>query len=172
MFDKKRLWFLTIPLFYLPFVLLAHGCGSDTPDVKNRVPTVAAQLDQAQQAAKEAQAAADQAAQTQKNIQAAIDKLNGANANSGGNVKVDRPQTTNPGVVTSVGESKSKDGETATYTMWFTFAERGGFVKTFTPACTNQAIPVNGTIILNFHWQEYESGTPGCFHIDGYTVVK
>lgn len=164
---NKALWIL------IPAIALLIGCGSDdTPDVKNRVPTVSAQLDQAQQAAKDAKASADQAAQTQKNIQAAIDKLNGAGANSDGNPKIGRPEISNPGMITSVGESTGKNGENTTYTMWFTFAERGGFVKTFTPACTNQAIPVAGTVILNFHWQEYDSGTPGCYHIDGYTVLK
>jgi len=79
-------------------------------------------------------------------------------------------------LVDRVGEVKGKEGETVTFTLWFTFAERGGFVKRFTPVCTNQGIPVNASVILNFHWKEYDNGTtpstPGCYLIDGYTVVK
>ena len=151
------------------------GCGSD-PQPKNRVPTVSAQIEQAQQAANDAKAAADRAAQTQKDIQAAIDKLNGSGRNSDGTWKVGQPQISGVGTVTEVGEIKGKEGETVTYTFWFTFAERAGFVKKFTPTCANQAIPVNTAVILNFHWKEYDNGPtpaiPGCYMIDGYTVVK
>jgi hypothetical protein len=161
---RRILWILTA-------VLLVVGCGSDQPNVKNRVPTVQGELDAAQQASRDAKAAADSAAQTKKDIQAAIDKLNGAQANSDGSIKIDRPQTTNPGIVTSVGEAKSRDGEITHYTFWFTFAERGGYVKTFDHVCDNQSIPGNGTVILNFHWHPYDgSDSPGCYALDGYTV--
>ena len=77
------------------------------------------------------------------------------------------------GVVTSVGEAKSPNGEISNYTFWFTFAERGGFVKTFSPVCPNQTIPVNNSVILNFHFKEYtDSSNPGCYFVDSYTVVK
>ena len=157
----------------LLMVVLAGGCGDDQPDVKNRVPTVPYQLEQAKQAAKEAKDAADRAVQAQTNIQAAIGKLDDAGRNSDGSVRIGHPETSNPGTVTSVGEAKSHDGETTNFTFYFTFAERNGFVKTFTPVCPNQSIPVNNTVILNFHWQQYtDSSNVGCYKIDGYTVVK
>jgi len=171
--EKRRLWFLIIPLFILPFALLAHGCGGTAPDAKNRVPTVQAQLDQAQQAAKAAQTAADQAAQVQKNIQDAIARLDSNGRNSDGSVKIGHPEISGVGTVTEVGETDTKSGDTTTHVFWFTFSERGGFVKKFEKVCPNQAIPVNSAVILNFHWHPYEdSGDPGCYQIDGYTVVK
>jgi outer membrane murein-binding lipoprotein Lpp len=159
----------------LAIILVAGGCGDD-PQPKNRVPTVSAQIEQAQQAAKDAQAAAERAQQTQKDINTAIARLDGAGRNSDGSWKVGQPQVSGVGTVTEVGEIKGKEGETVTFTFWFTFAERAGFVKKFSPTCPNQAIPVNNTVILNFHWKEYDNGptpaVPGCYLIDGYTVVK
>jgi|SRR5271154_4944102 len=152
-------------------VAAANGCA-DEPQQKNRVPTVQAQLDEAQQAANDAKTAAASAQQTQKNIQDVINKLDNGGRNSDGTWKIGQPQISSVGVVTSVGDSKSTDGQTTNFTFWFVFAERTGFVKTFTPVCPNQSVPVNNTIILNFHWKEYENSTPGCYMIDGYTVVK
>src|ERR1700676_1321660 len=151
---------------------VAAGCGSDPEPAKNRVPTVQAQLDQAQQSARDAKAAADQAAQAQKNIQDAIAKLDGNGRNSDGSVKIGHPEISGVGAVTEVGETQTKEGETTKTVFWFTFAERTGFVKKFEIVCPNQAVPVNGAVILNFHWREYESGNPGCYQIDGYTGVK
>jgi hypothetical protein len=155
----------------LAFVIAGGGCNS-APEPKNRVPTVSAQIEQAQAAANDARAAADRAAQTQKDIQAAIARLDGTGRNSDGTWKVGQPQTSSVGVVTAVGESKAINGESTSYTFWFTFAERAGYVKTFSPVCPNQAVPVNSAVILNFHWREYETSNPGCYLIDGYTVVK
>jgi len=154
-------------------ILGTASCGDDKPDVKNRVATVPAQIEQAQQAAKDAQASADRAAQTQKDINTAIARLDNAGRNSDGTWKVGQPQTSGVGVVTEIGETKVPQGESTTYTLWFTFAERAGYVKKFSPVCPNQEIPVNATVILNFHWKEYESeGKPGCYLLDGHTVVK
>jgi|SRR5271157_3527209 len=159
----------------LGLLIGAGGCADD-PAPKNRVPTVQYQLDQAQQAAKDAQAAAANAQQTQKDIQAAVARLDSQGRNSDGSWKVGQPQVSGVGTVTEVGEIKGKDGETVTFTLWFTFAERAGFVKKFMPVCTNQGIPVNNSVIMNFHWKEYDNGptpaVPGCYMIDGYTVVK
>src|SRR5271154_6695966 len=85
-------------------VAAANGCA-DEPQPKNRVPTVPAQVEQAQQAAKDAQTAAANAVQTQKDIQAAIDKLNGAGRNSDGSWKVGQAQVSGVGTVTEVGET-------------------------------------------------------------------
>ena len=159
----------------LAFLLAGGGCNS-APEPKNRVPTVSAQIEQAQQAANDAKASAERAAQTQKDINAAIARLDGAGRNSDGTWKVGQPQLSGIGTVTEVGEIKGKEGETVTFTFWFTFAERAGFVKKFSPVCPNQAVPVNATVTLNFHWKEYDNGptpaVPGCYMIDGYTVVK
>jgi hypothetical protein len=157
------------------FLLAGGGCSSDpAPQTQNRVPTVQYQLDQAQQAAKDAQAAAANAQQTQKDIQAAIARLDNAGRNSDGSKKVGAPEITAPGVVTSVGESVSHENSTTTiYTFYFTFAQRDGFVKQFAPVCPNQSIPVNGTVTLNFHWKEYTSSeNVGCYVVDGYTVLR
>jgi hypothetical protein len=160
-------------LVLLVAAVATAGCGSDPEPAKNRVPTVQAQLDQAQQAAHDAKAAADQAAQSQKNIQDAIAKLDNNGRNSDGSVKIGHPEISGVGTVTEVGETDTKSGETTTHVFWFTFSERGGFVKKFEKVCPNQAVPVNSTVILNFHWHPYEdSSDPGCYQIDGYTVVK
>jgi hypothetical protein len=160
-------------ILVLLIAAVVAGCGSDPEPAKNRVPTVQAQLDQAQQAAKDAKAAADQVTQTQKNIQDAIAKLDSNGRNSDGSVKIGHPEVSGIGTVTEVGETESRSGETTTKIFWFTFAERTGFVKKFEIVCPNQAVPVNSTVILNFHWREYDSSSnPGCYQIDGYTVVK
>lgn len=150
------------------------GCSDDPqPAQKNRVPTVAEQLTQAQDSAAQAKAEADRAAQTLKDIQAGVDKLNNAGRNADGSWKVGSPEKTNVGVVTAVGYSKTKEGESFNYNLWFTFADRGGFVRTFSPVCPNQSVPANNTVVLNFHWQSYTGiNDPGCYMIDGYTVVK
>jgi hypothetical protein len=174
--NKKALWYLVIPAAALLVMTLEFGCADDPQPAKNRVPTVTAQIEQAQQAANDAKASADRAEQTKKDIQAAVARLDGAGRNSDGSWKVGQPQVSGVGTVTEVGEVKGKEGETVTFTFWFTFAERGGFVKRFIPVCTNQGVPVNTAVILNFHWKEYDNGTtpstPGCYLIDGYTVVK
>jgi hypothetical protein len=160
-------------LIALTIVAVAGGCGSDPEPARNRVPTVQAQLDQAQQAAKDAKAAADQATQTQKNIQDAIAKLDSNGRNSDGSVKIGHPEISGVGTVTEVGETKITISNNTTYLLWFTFAERTGFVKKFDLVCADQVIPVNSAVILNFHWKEYtESSDPGCYKIDSYTVVK
>jgi len=147
------------------------GCD-DPPPQRNRVVTVPAQIEQAQQAAKDAQASADRAEATKKDIYDAINKLNSNGRNSDGTWKVGQAQVSGIGTVTEVGEIKNSNGTSDTYIFWFTFAERAGFVKKFLPVCPNQEIPVNSTVILNFHWKEYESQIPGCYMIDGHTVVK
>ena len=152
-------------------VAAANGCA-DPPPAKNRVPTVTAQIEQAQQAATDAKASADRAEATKKDIQEAINKLDANGRNSDGTWKVGQAQLSGVGTITEIGEIKSSDGTNTNYTFWFTFSERTGFVKKFSPVCSNQAIPVNATVILNFHWREYESNNPGCYLIDGYTVVK
>src|SRR5271170_271597 len=153
-------------------VAAANGCA-DPPPQRNRVVTVPAQIEEAQQAAKDAQASADRAESTKKDIYDAINKLNANGRNSDGTWKVGQAQLSGVGTVTEVGETKVPQGESTTYTLWFTFAERAGFVKKFSPVCPNQEIPVNATVILNFHWKEYESdGRPGCYLLDGHTVVK
>ena len=154
-------------------VIMGMGGCADPPPAKNRVPTVTAQIEQAQQAATDAKASADRAEATKKDIQEAINKLDANGRNSDGTWKVGQAQLSGVGVVTEVGETKVPQGESTTYTLWFTFAERAGFVKKFSPVCPNQEIPVNATVILNFHWKEYESdGRPGCYLLDGHTVVK
>ena|SRR5271163_1026175 len=153
-------------------VAAANGCA-DEPQPKNRVPTVPAQVEEAQAAAKDAQASADRASQSVKDIQASINKLDANGRNSDGSWKVGQAQLSGIGTVTEVGETKVPQGEGVSYTLWFTFSERAGYVKKFSPVCPNQEIPVNATVILNFHWKEYESeGKPGCYLIDGHTVVK
>jgi len=152
-------------------IAAANGC-SDPPPAKNRVPTVTAQIEEAQQAATDAKAAADRAEATKKDIQDAINKLDANGRNSDGTWKVGQAQLSGVGTVTEVGEIKNHDGTDTTYIFWFTFAERAGFVKKFSPVCPNQVIPVNNTVTLNFHWKEYENSVPGCYLIDGYTVVK
>lgn len=147
------------------------GCSDPVPQ-RNRVVTVPAQVEQAQQAAKDAQAAADRAEAVKKDIQNAINKLDSTGRNSNGTWKVGQAQTSGAGTVTEVGESKGGDATAPTYTFWFTWSERAGFVKKFSPVCPNQAIPVNTMVIMNFHWREYENSNPGCYLIDGYTVVK
>lgn len=147
-----------------------HGGGDD---VKSRVPVLQEQIDQARQSAKDAEDAAQSAEQTKKDIQAAIDNLNNQWRNSDGTLKVGHPETTNAGIVTDVGSAKNTNGTATTYTVWFTFVERGGFVKKFVPVCPNQAIPTVSTVVLNFHWKEYsDSDDPGCYVIDSYTVVR
>ena len=150
------------------------GCEDDPqPAQKNRVPTVAEQLTQAQDSAAQAKAAADKADQTLKDIQAGLDKLNNAGRNADGSWKVGSPERTNVGTVTAVGYSKTKDGENYNYNLWFTFADRNGFVRTFSPVCPNQSVPAGNNIVLNYHWKEYtDFNNPGCYMIDGYTVVK
>jgi hypothetical protein len=154
------------------------GCSDDDAakqqQVRNRVPTVAEQVTEAQDAAQRAKSSADAAAQTVKDIQAAVSRLDNAGRNSDGSRKVGAPEVTLPGVVTSVGESVSHEGESTTiYTFYFTFADRSGFVKQFIPLCPNQSVPVNNTVTLNFHWHEYTSvSDKGCYQIDGYTVIK
>src|SRR5271163_1466421 len=156
----------------LGMVIGLGGCD-DPPPAKNRVPTVPAQVEEAQAAAKDAQASADRASQSVKDIQASINKLDANGRNSDGTWKVGQAQLSGVGTVTEVGETKVPQGEGVSYTLWFTFSERAGYVKKFSPVCPNQEIPVNATVILNFHWKEYESeGKPGCYLIDGHTVVK
>jgi outer membrane murein-binding lipoprotein Lpp len=174
--DKKiQLKFLVGAIALMVYVFAMNGC-SDEPEQtqKNRVPTVQAQVDQAQQAANDAKAAAASAQQTQKDIQAAVARLDNAGRNSDGSRKVGAPEVTAPGVVTSVGEAVShEDSTTTTHTFYFQFAERGGFVKQFAPVCPNQSVPVNASITLNFHWHEYTSAADkGCYVIDGYTVLR
>jgi hypothetical protein len=158
-------------LLALLMIVSMGGC-SDPPPAKNRVPTVTAQIEEAQQAATDAKAAADRAESTKKDIFDAITKLDSAGRNSDGTWKVGQAQLSGVGTVTEVGDIKNNNGTSDTYIFWFTFAERAGFVKKFMPVCPNQEIPVNSTVILNFHWKEYESNTPGCYMIDGHTVVK
>lgn len=173
--DKKRLWFLTIPLFYLPFVLLSfYGCGSAGPDVKNRVPTMPQYVNQAVQSAKDAQAAADQAQKAQKDIQDAINKLNGGQRDSDGKLKEDRPQQTGLGVVSDFGNDRipadESLGATNDYYLSFTFSERSGFTKRFFPVCPSQSIQAYKPVILMYHWQHFqgdEVGKRGCYIIDG-----
>lgn len=154
-------------------ISITVGCEDTPPEVKNRVPTVPAQLEQASQAVKDAQAAADRAEAANKSIREAVAKLDGRGLNSDGSWRVGQPQVSGIGNVTEVGETKQHIGENDTrYIFSFTFAERAGFVKTFTPVCPNQNIPVNATVILNFHWKPYEDGAPGCFMLDGHTVIK
>ena len=173
--DQKTQWkFFLGAVALLVYIFAMQGCSDDPqPTQKNRVPTVAEQLTQAQDSAAQAKAAADKADQTLKDIQAGLDKLNNAGRNADGSWKVGSPERTGVGVVTAVGYSKTKDGENYNYNLWFTFADRNGFVRTFSPVCPNQSIPANNTIILNFHWKEYTGMyDPGCYMIDGYTVVK
>jgi hypothetical protein len=166
-----RAGFLCGLVVLLVFAVIA-GCGS-TPDAKNRVPTVQAQLDEAQQAAQNAKASADQAAQTQKNIDAAIERLDHAGRNSDGSVKIGHPETSGVGIVTEVGMTHVTTGQVTVGELWFTFAERAGFTKKFDIVCSSQSIPVNKAVVLNFHWHQYDSeNNPGCYIIDSYTVVQ
>lgn len=149
------------------------GCGNPGPEVKNRVPTVQAQLDQAQQAAKDAQAAASSVQQTQKNIQDAIAKLDSNGRNPDGSVKIGHPEISGVGTVTEVGMDKITISNVTTSVLWFTFAERQGFTKKFDPVCPETVIPVSKTVILNYHFREYQDDShPGCSVIDSYTVVQ
>lgn len=158
-----------------PVLLLAVflvGCADDPAPVKTRVATVPQQLEQAQQSAADAKAAADHADATLKQIQDGINKLDNQWKNSDGTMKLGHPEITGVGTITNVAYNKiqSASGESSDkYVFTFTFAERAGFVKDFKPVCPNQNIPVNSTVILNFHWADRD---PGCFQIDGYTVTK
>lgn len=144
-----------------------------TPDVRSRVPTMPEQIDQARQAAKDAKASADKAAQIDNDIKANIEKLNSQWRNSDGTLKIGHPEVGNAGTVTEVGQTNASDSQgNQIGTLWFTFAERGGFVKKFQPVCAGQSIPVNKSVILNYHWQAYNDGHIGCYVIDGYTVTQ
>jgi hypothetical protein len=160
-------------LAVLGLTLLVIGCGSE-PDVKNRVPTMQGQIEEAQKAVHDAKGYADQAAQTKKDIQAALDRLDHAGLNSNGSKKIGAPEVSGAGIVTEVGSTKVSVAEEESYTLlWFTFAERAGFTKKFESVCANQTVPVNKTVMLNFHWRGYNNQTdPGCYIIDGYTVVQ
>jgi hypothetical protein len=152
--------------------LLMLGCGGQ-PDVKNRVPTVQGQLDEAQKAAHDAKEYADQAAQTKKDIQAAVDRLNGAGRNSDGSRKTGAPEASGVGMVTEVGTAKVTIGQTTTDMLWFTFAERAGFTKKFDTVCAETVVPVNKAVALNYHFRSYtDDSHPGCYMIDSYTVAQ
>lgn len=156
----------------LAIMLMAGGCADDPPPQKTRVATVPQQLEQAQQSAADAKAAADSAAATLKQIQDGINKLDSQWKNSDGTMKLGHPEITGVGTISNVAFNKiqSASGESSDkYVFTFTFSERAGFVKEFKPVCPNQSIPVNGTVILNFHWADRD---PGCYQIDGYTVTK
>lgn len=154
----------------LAMFVVAGGCSS-APEPKNRVPTVQAQLDQAQQAVKDAQAAAASAQQTQKDIQASIDKLNSEGRNSDGQLREGHPEQSGVGVVVSFGNAKipadSNLGESDQYFLDFTFAQRDGFTKRFFPVCPSQTVQAYKPIILMYHWQSYSSNQRGCYVIDG-----
>ena len=174
-FDQKiQFKFLLGAVALMVFIFAMQGCGDDSkPEVKNRVPTVAEQLTQAQDSANQAKASADSAAQTLKEIQAGVATLSASGRNADGSWKVGSPEKTNVGAVTAVGYSKTKDGDNYNYNLWFTFADRNGFVRTFSPVCPNQSVPAGGNIVLNFHWKEYTGiYDPGCYMIDSYSVVK
>jgi hypothetical protein len=162
-------------ILVLLIAAIAGGCSGelDVKSVKNRVPTMPAQLDQAQQAAKDAQAADASVQQTQKNIQDAIAKLDSNGRKSDGSVKIGHPEISGVGTVTEVGMNKITISNVTTSVLWFTFAERQGFTKKFDPVCPEAVIPVSKTVILNYHFREYQDDShPGCSVIDSYTVVQ
>jgi hypothetical protein len=171
--DKKiQLKFLVGAIALMAFIFAMQGCADDPQPVKTRVATVPQQLEQAQQSAADAKAAADRADATLKQIQDGINKLDSQWKNSDGTMKLGHPEITGVGTVTNVAFNKiqSASGESSDkYVFTFTFAERAGFTKEFKPVCANQSIPVNSTVILNFHWADRD---PGCYQIDGYTVTK
>lgn len=163
----------TIIALSLIVIVLAFRLGSNSPDIRSRVPTMPEQIDQARQAAKDAKASADKAAQIDNDIKANIEKLNSQWRNSDGTLKIGHPEVGNAGTVTEVGQTNASDSQgNQIGTLWFTFAERGGFVKKFQPVCAGQSIPVNKSVILNYHWQAYNDGHIGCYVIDGYTVTQ
>ena len=165
------------PMMILALLIaaIAAGCGNPTPDVKNRVPTLGAQVEQAQQAASDAKDAADRAQAAQKDIHDAVDKLNGSQRDSGGNLKEDRPQQTGPGFIVDFGNDRIPADQnlvaTDDFYLGFTFAERSGFTKHFFPVCPSQSIQVNKSIVLLYHWRgflgETGVGKRGCYIIDG-----
>jgi hypothetical protein len=125
-FNKKWLYVLIGLPAVMIFMAFFIGRGTDL-DVKNRVPTMQAQLDQVQQAARDAKASENRTAQIEKNIQAAIDKLDSEGRNSDGSVRVGHPEVTGTGTVTEVGGIKVSNGDSENYFLWFTFAEKAGF---------------------------------------------
>jgi hypothetical protein len=158
----------------LGVLLFMIGCGSDQPDVKNRVPTVQSQLEAARQSAQDAKDAANKAAQAQKDIQAAVDKLNAQQRDSDGNLKEDRPQQTGAGVIVDIFTMQvpadANYGISDDAYLGFTFAERSGFTKRFFPVCPGQTIQAYKPIILMYHWRHdggTASGKRGCYIIDG-----
>ena len=171
---KKALWFLTIPALALIVMALEFGCGSDQPQVKSRIPTVGQQLEQAQQAAQDAKAAADRAQQTAKDIQTNIDRLNNSGRNPDGTFKEGHPEQSGAGQIVSFGSSKipadANLGATEDSYLDFTFTQRDGFTKRFFPTCPDQNLQVNKSIVLMYHWKSYEGqgfSKRGCYVIDG-----
>jgi len=147
-------------------VTVMYACSGDQPQQqnKNRVPNIQIYADQAQQAAKDAQAAADKVAAAQKDIDASVAKLNGVQRDSNGEPKEGRAEATLAG---NVVEFNTRGGDS------FTFAERTGFVKIFTPLCAETTIPGSKTVVMQYHWQSADtSGRSGCYKIDGFTIVQ
>jgi uncharacterized protein YlxW (UPF0749 family) len=72
--DVKLLVIVAVVLIIAAIILPRLGGTKDTPDVKNRVPTLVDSQLQAQKAAQDAQAARDQAQAAAKDIQDKIDE--------------------------------------------------------------------------------------------------
>jgi|SRR5271170_1307309 len=147
-------------------ITVMYACSGDQPQQqnKNRVPNIQIYADQAQQAAADAKAAADRVAQAQKDIDASIAKLSGVQRDSDGNLKEGRPETTSAG---NVIEFNTRGSDS------FTFAERTGYVKIFTPLCADSTVPGSKTVVMQYHWQPYDSsGRNGCYKIDGFSIVQ
>ncbi len=154
-------------LCFVIIVIIAFA-RSDKPEtnVKNRVPMpmLGEQLQQAQQAAADAKAAAQQAQKIQTDLQAQIDKLDKSERNSNSELKEGRAEVTGVGNIVEFGEPDS---------LSFLFVEEGGFSKRFYPVCGNQTLPVNKTIALRYHWRPWDTQQQkGCYIIDSFTIQQ
>ena len=168
---NKKLWWVLAVLASAVVAMVA--CSDDAQQTaKNRVPTVSQQLEQAQQSAADAKAAADSANETLKKVQTAVDKLDGRD--SDGNLKEGRAEQTGVGVVVDffsqqVPADQNYSASDDAY-LGFTFAERSGFTKRFFPVCPGQTIQGYKPIVLMYHWrhdQMSSAGKRGCYIIDG-----
>jgi hypothetical protein len=146
-------------------LIIMVACSSDPAPAPNRsrVPQMSDYVSQAQQSAKDAQAAADKAAQSQKDIDTAVAKLNGVQRDSDGNLKEGRPETTAAG---NIVEFSKPDY------LSFLFIEKTGFSKRFYPVCDGQALPANRTVSLNYHWRSAVGQINGCYAIDSFTIIQ
>jgi hypothetical protein len=166
MTPAKLIVFVATGVLTLVLSLLYVACSDEPPQQnnKNRVPNTQLYADQAQQAAADAKAAADRVAQAQKDIDASVAKLNGVQRDSEGNLKEGRPETTTAG---NIVQFSNTGGDS------FTFAERTGYVKIFTPLCADTTIPGSKTVVVMYHWQATDnSGRAGCYKVDGFSIVQ